>query len=282
MVKQFAEMEVWFVTGSQDLYGPEALHEVQRNVVHMVQGLNESSRLPVRWAPKPVVTTPEAISAVCQEANASAGVSAGFLDAHLFARQDVDCRAGSLSNRNAHLHTQFNRDIPWATIDMDFMNLNQAAHGDREFGFICTRLRQSRKMIVGHWETPPSLQAVGLLDAGRGGVARRADMKVARLGDNMRNVAVTEGDKVEAQIRLGYSVNGYGIGELARRLEGIGGGEVERLCGGVRGTIRNGPRAAVRWSAAGRAGRSGADRAGLAVFSPGWRIQGVHRHVREP
>ena len=231
MLNEFAEMEVWFVTGSQNLYGPETLREVERNAIQIVEGLNGSGRLPVRLVAKPVVTTPEAISAVCQEANASGRCIALVFWMHTFSPAKMWI-AGlrSLSKPYAHLHTQFNRDIPWATIDMDFMNLNQAAHGDREFGFICTRLRQSRKIIAGHWEAARVSTQLASWMRVAAAWHDAQNMKVARLGDNMRNVAVTEGDKVEAQIRLGYSVNGYGIGELARRLEGIGGGEVERLC----------------------------------------------------
>ena len=137
----------------------------------------------------------------------------------------------SLSKPYAHLHTQFNRDIPWSTIDMNFMNLNQAAHGDREFGFICTRLRQSRKVIVGHWETPRVREQLASWMRVAGAWCDAQTMKVARLGDNMRHVAVTEGDKIEAQIRLGYAVNGYGIGDLVQHVQAASDAEVERLCG---------------------------------------------------
>ena len=130
----------------------------------------------------------------------------------------------------AHLHTQFNRDIPWSTIDMDFMNLNQSAHGDREFGFICSRLRMNRKVIVGHWQDPGGAGASGRVDACRGRLARCAHAKIARIGDNMREVAVTEGDKVEAQLRLGYSVNGYGIGDLVKCVEAVTDRQIKRLC----------------------------------------------------
>ncbi|MGO8750837.1 MAG: L-arabinose isomerase [Thermoguttaceae bacterium] len=232
MVKQFAEMEVWFVTGSQDLYGPEVLREVERNATHMVQGLNESGLLPVRLMPKAVVTTPEAISAVCREANASAGCIGLVFWMHTFSPAKMWIAGlNSLSKPYAHLHTQFNRDIPWSTIDMNFMNLNQAAHGDREFGFICTRLRQSRKVIVGHWETPRVREQLASWMRVAAAWCDAQTMKVARLGDNMRHVAVTEGDKIEAQIRLGYAVNGYGIGDLVQHVQAASDAEVERLCG---------------------------------------------------
>ena len=231
MLQQFAQMEVWFVTGSQNMYGPEVLRQVERNAAQIVEGLNASGRLPVRLVARPVVTTSEAILAVCREANVAPNCIGLVFWMHTFspARMWI---AGlrALSKPYAHLHTQFNRDIPWSTIDMDFMNLNQSAHGDREFGFICTRLRQNRKVIAGHWET---LRVGEQLAAWMRVAAAWHDaqgMRIARLGDNMRDVAVTEGDKVEAQIRLGYVVNGYGPGDLVQHVEAVVGAEVERLC----------------------------------------------------
>ena len=151
------------------------------------------------------MTTPESILQVCREANAAANcVGADLLDAHLLARQDVDRRPDSRwRSRMAHLHTQFNRDLPWATIDMDFMNLNQAAHGDREFGYICTRMGKPRKVIVGHWQDAEVQDRLAAWMRAAAGLHEMRNLKVARLGDNMRQVAVTEGDKVEAQIRFG-------------------------------------------------------------------------------
>ena len=129
----------------------------------------------------------------------------------------------------AHLHTQFNRDLPWATIDMDFMNLNQAAHGDREFGFICTRLRKPRKVVVGHWQDAEVQDRLAAWMRAAAGAAELRSLKVARLGDNMRQVAVTEGDKVEAQIRFGVEVNGYGVSDLVQRITEVSDAEVDRL-----------------------------------------------------
>ncbi len=116
-----------------------------------------------------------------------------------------------------HLHTQYNRDIPWAEIDMDFMNLNQAAHGDREFGFIGSRMRLNRKVVVGHWQEPDVQASLGVWARAACAWHDAQGARVARFGDNMREVAVTEGDKVEAQMRLGYDVNGYGVGDLVQR-----------------------------------------------------------------
>ncbi len=130
-----------------------------------------------------------------------------------------------------HLHTQYNRDLPWSDIDMDFMNLNQAAHGDREFAFIQTRLRRGRKTVVGHWQDPAVLARLGAWTRAAAGWHEAHRLKVARFGDNMRHVAVTEGDKVEAQARLGFSVNGYGVSDLADRVAAIGDAAVDELVG---------------------------------------------------
>nr|MCU0982200.1 L-arabinose isomerase [Pirellulaceae bacterium] len=128
-----------------------------------------------------------------------------------------------------HLHTQFNRDLPWATIDMDFMNLNQAAHGDREFGYICTRMRKPRKVVVGHWQEPDVHQRLAAWMRAAAGLGEMRNLKVARLGDNMRQVAVTEGDKVEAQMRLGVQVNGYGVGDLVKRIGEVVDADIDRV-----------------------------------------------------
>ena len=128
-----------------------------------------------------------------------------------------------------HLHTQFNRDLPWSTIDMDFMNLNQAAHGDREFGFICTRMGKPRKVVVGHWQDAEVQDRLAAWMRAAAGAAELRSLKIARLGDNMRQVAVTEGDKVEAQLRFGVEVNGYGVSELVRRITEVSDAEVDRL-----------------------------------------------------
>jgi L-arabinose isomerase len=135
----------------------------------------------------------------------------------------------NLSKPFAHLHTQFNRDIPWSTIDMDFMNLNQSAHGGREFGFIGTRMNKARKVIVGHWQNSETLAELNVWLRSAVAWQDSQNLKIARLGDNMRQVAVTEGDKVEAQMRLGYSVNGYGVGDLVRFVNEVADGETDRL-----------------------------------------------------
>ena len=174
-----------------------------------------------------VVTTAESILQACREANAADRCIGVICWMHTFSPAKMWI-AGlkALEKPLAHLHTQFNRDLPWDAIDMDFMNLNQAAHGDREFGHICTRLRKPRKVIVGHWQEPKTQERLAAWMRAAAGRHELRNLKVARLGDNMRQVAVTEGDKVEAQIRLGVEVNGYGVGELARRVEAVSDAEV--------------------------------------------------------
>jgi L-arabinose isomerase len=231
MKSPLSGMEVWFVAGSQHLYGPGPLRQVQQHVNTMARGLAAAGELPVRLLAKPIVTTADQVTAVCREASADPKCVGLVFWMHTFspARMWIS-GLQELTKPFLHLHTQFNRDIPWSTIDMDFMNLNQAAHGDREFGYICTRLRKNRKVVVGHWEDP---RVRGELGAWMRVAAAWADsraLKVARLGDNMRNVAVTEGDKTEAQITFGYTVNGYGVGELVKRVEAVSNGAVEKLC----------------------------------------------------
>jgi L-arabinose isomerase len=224
--------QVWFVTGSQHLYGEAALRQVAENSRQVVEGLNAAGRLPMCVAAKPIVTTPQAILEVCREANAAPNCAGLVLWMHTFSPAKMWI-AGltALQKPFLHLHTQFNRDLPWSTIDMDFMNLNQAAHGDREFGFICSRMQKSRKVVVGHWQDAEVQDRIAAWMRAAAGAAEIRSLKVARLGDNMRQVAVTEGDKVEAQMRLGVEVNGYGISELAKRVAEVSDADVDRLVG---------------------------------------------------
>ncbi|MGO9108862.1 MAG: L-arabinose isomerase [Thermoguttaceae bacterium] len=223
-------LEVWFVTGSQHLYGEAALRQVAENSRHVVEGLNASGRLPIRVIFKPIVTTPHSILEVCREANAADHCAGLILWMHTFSPAKMWI-AGltALQKPFAHLHTQFNRDLPWSTIDMDFMNLNQAAHGDREFGFICTRMGKPRKVVVGHWQEAEVQDRLAAWMRAAAGARELRSLKIARLGDNMRQVAVTEGDKVEAQLRFGVEVNGYGVSELVRRITEVSDADVNRL-----------------------------------------------------
>jgi L-arabinose isomerase len=223
--------EVWFVTGSQSLYGPGPLKKVAANAQALVAGLRQSKRLPLPLVCQPVLTTPEEIHALCLEANRSPACAGLILWMHTFSPSKMWIRGlAGLQQPFAHLHTQFNRDLPWGTIDMDFMNLNQAAHGDREAGFLHARLRLRRKIVVGHWADPETQDRLAAWMR----VARAwhdwQGARFVRIGDNMREVAVTEGDKVAAEIRFGFSVNGYGVGDLAAKVAAIKPAAVVDLC----------------------------------------------------
>lgn len=222
--------EVWFVTGSQHLYGPETLQQVAKNSAAIVHGLNSSESLPVKVIIKPVLTSPEAIHTLALEANMESKCIGLVMWMHTFSPAKMWI-AGlkALQKPFVHFHTQFNRDIPWGTIDMDFMNLNQSAHGDREFGYICSRMKKKRKVIVGHWSDPSVHQQMSIWMRVAAAWNDSQRMKIARFGDNMRSVAVTEGDKVEAQIRFGYSVNGYGVGDLVKYVNSISESEINKL-----------------------------------------------------
>jgi L-arabinose isomerase len=222
------QYDIWFVTGSQDLYGPETLAKVAEHSQAMAAGLGAA--LPCNLVWKPVMKGSDAILALAREANADPRCAGIVTWMHTFSPSKMWI-AGLLELRRplCHLHTQYNRDIPWASIDMDFMNLNQSAHGDREHGFIGARLRLPRKVIVGHWQDPALVERLGGWMRSAAAVADGKKLRVARFGDNMREVAVTEGDKVEAQLRFGWSVNGWGIGELARAVSEVSEAEVDRL-----------------------------------------------------
>lgn len=222
--------EIWFVTGSQHLYGPETLRQVAANSLAIVDGLNEAA-LPLKLVFKPILTTPDAIRSLILDANHDPSCAGLVLWMHTFSPSKMWIGGLSvLAKPFVHLHTQFNRDLPWATIDMDFMNLNQSAHGDREAGFIHSRMRLRRKVIVGHWQ---DLEVADRLSAWMRAARAWQDWqgaKFARFGDNMRQVAVTEGDKVSAEMRFGFSVNGYGIGDLVERVNQVTDSEVDVLC----------------------------------------------------
>ena len=207
--------EVWFVTGSQHLYGPETLLQVAADSKAITEALDNSQKIPVRIIFKPVLTTPDSIFELCSQANNNKNCIGLITWMHTFSPAKMWIRGLSVLNKPfLHFHTQLNRDIPWDTIDMDFMNLNQSAHGDREYGFIGARMRLNRKVVVGHWEDPEAVNKIAVWVRAAAAFDDAHDMKVARFGDNMRDVAVTEGNKVSAQMKMGYSVYGYGIGDL--------------------------------------------------------------------
>lgn len=222
--------EVWFLTGSQFLYGEETLEAVASHSAQIVNELNATDAIAVRLVFKPVLKTPEEIVAVCQEANQATlciGVVAWM---HTFSPAKMWIAGLKILRKPLlHLHTQFNRDIPWKDIDMDFMNLNQSAHGDREFGFIMSRMRLNRKVVVGHWQDPGVHQRVGVWMRAAAAWHDWQGARFCRFGDNMRQVAVTEGDKVEAEIRFGYSVNGYGVGDLVRIVNDVTEDDIDAL-----------------------------------------------------
>lgn len=226
-LKQF---EVWFVTGSQGLYGPEVLQQVADHSQIIARELAQSANIPVNVVFKPVLTTPDGIYQLCLEANASPNCVGLVTWMHTFSPAKMWIAGLKiLSKPLLHLHTQFNREIPWADIDMDFMNLNQSAHGDREYGFIGARMRLNRKVVVGYWQDDDVQQELATWMRAAVAWHEQQGMKVARFGDNMREVAVTEGDKVEAQIRMGYSVSGFGIGDLVKYVWEVSDNDIERL-----------------------------------------------------
>jgi L-arabinose isomerase len=224
------EYEVWFVTGSQSLYGPKTLAKVADHSREIAVALNTAAQIPVKVVFKPVLTTPEAIRELCLEANSTGNCIGLITWMHTFSPAKMWIAGLSLLKKPfLHLHTQYNREIPWAEIDMDFMNLNQAAHGDREFGFIGSRLRLERKVVVGHWQDEEVQSSLGVWARAAAAWADWQGAKVARFGDNMREVAVTEGDKVEAQIKLGYDVYGYGVGDLVKAVNEAADSEIDQM-----------------------------------------------------
>jgi L-arabinose isomerase len=230
-MKHLEAYEVWFITGSQHLYGQETLRQVAEDSRQIVQELNTSQQLPLKLLAQPVVTRPEEIRAVCRRANNEPNCAGLILWMHTFSPSKMWIGGlTTLTKPFLHLHTQFNRDLPWAEIDMDFMNLNQAAHGDREAGFIHTRLRLNRKVVVGHWaDEEVQARTAAWMRAVRGWHDWQG-AKFARFDDNMREVAVTEGDKVAAEAKFGYSVNGYGIGDLVEYVNAVSDEAVSKLC----------------------------------------------------
>ncbi|KYG34843.1 L-arabinose isomerase [Alkalihalobacillus trypoxylicola] len=216
---QTKKYQLWFVTGSQHLYGEETIQQVEEHSRKMVQHFNECDFFPAEIVLKPVLTNPDSIRQLTIDANSDSDCAGLITWMHTFSPAKMWI-AGlkQLSKPLLHLHTQFNRDIPWNEIDMDFMNLNQSAHGDREYGFMTTRLNKARKVVVGHWESEDVKVRIGKWISTAISWMESQSIKVARFGDNMREVAVTEGDKVEAQIQFGWSVYGFGIGDLVQKM----------------------------------------------------------------
>ncbi len=225
----YKSAEVWFVTGSQHLYGPKTLAQVAKDSEAIVDGLNKAG-LPIKIVYKPTVKTSNEIMDVCVAANSNPNCIGIITWMHTFSPAKMWIGGLKvLSKPMLHLHTQFNRDIPWSEIDMDFMNLNQSAHGDREFGHIVSRMRKSVKVIAGYWEDKQVQARMSVWMRVIAAWADSQDMKIARFGDNMRNVAVTDGDKVEAELRFGYHVDYYPIGDLVAYIEKVTEQEIKEM-----------------------------------------------------
>jgi L-arabinose isomerase len=229
-MKSLRTLEVWFVTGSQDLYGAETLQKVAVNAREIADSLHANEQIPVSVIWKPTVKSSEEIFAICQEANTSKNCIGIIAWMHTFSPAKMWITGLKILQKPLlHFHTQFNRDIPWDTIDMDFMNLNQSAHGDREFGFIMSRMRLNRKVVVGHWQDEGTLTKISIWLRAAAGWNDWQGAKFVRFGDNMRQVAVTDGDKVEAEIKFGYSVNTFGIGDLVQVINEVSESQIDAL-----------------------------------------------------
>jgi L-arabinose isomerase len=229
-MKNLKQLEAWFITGSQHLYGEETLNQVAAHSQQIAKGLGESPKVPVKVVFKPVVKTSEEIYHICQEANRAENCIGVIAWMHTFSPAKMWIGGLKVLHKPLlHLHTQFNRDIPWNSIDMDFMNLNQSAHGDREFGFMVSRMRINRKIVVGHWQDEAVQEEINVWSRAAAGWHDWQGAKFARFGDNMRNVAVTEGDKVEAELKFGFSVNTYGVGDLVKVINEVSDEAINRL-----------------------------------------------------
>lgn len=223
-------MQLWMYAGSQHLYGPGPLKEVAEHGAEIARGLDAAPAIPYTVVFKSVLTTAEEITKAVGAVNDSEECVGIILWMHTFSPAKMWIAGLSRLQRPIlHFHTQYNRDIPWASIDMDFMNLNQTAHGGREFGYMMTRMNIPRKVVVGHWKNESAHQRIGAWARAAGAHASMQGAKVARFGDNMRNVAVTDGDKVGAEMTFGYSVNGYGIGDLVEYFDAVRDTDIDRL-----------------------------------------------------
>lgn len=224
------ELEVWFVTGSQGLYGPETLDQVAEQSRKVAERIADDAQVPVRVVWKPVLTSSDAIKRLFLEANSTDECVGIIAWMHTFSPAKMWISGlDALQKPLLHLHTQDNVELPWSTIDMDFMNLNQAAHGDREFGYIQSRLSVPRKTVVGHTAHAHTNGRIGTWTRAAAGWHAAQNLKLARFGDNMRNVAVTEGDKTEAELRFGVSVNTWGVNDLVERVEAAPKADIDAL-----------------------------------------------------
>jgi L-arabinose isomerase len=225
-----SDLEIWFFTGSQALYGEETLDQVADQSQEIAAALGEAEQIPVRIVWKPELTTSDAIRRACLDATSSDACVGVVAWMHTFSPAKMWIAGlGALQKPLLHLHTQANRSLPWGSIDMDFMNLNQAAHGDREFGYMQSRMGVARKIVAGHVSDPDVAERIGAWTRAALGWRAARSLRMARFGDNMRDVAVTEGDKVEAEMRFGFSVNGYGVNDLVDAVDAVSESDVDTL-----------------------------------------------------
>ena len=228
-MQQFQQNEVWFVIGSQHLYGQRTLQQVKEQAEKVVAHLNQAG-LPVKLVQKPLATTPDEITALCRDANYQDNCLGLLVWLHTFSPAKMWINGlRRLEKPLLQFHTQFNAQIPWDSMDMDFMNLNQTAHGGREFGFIGARMRQQHSVVAGHWEDRQAQEGISRWMRVCAAKHESQHLKVARFGDNMREVAVTEGNKVSAQIQFGYSVNGYALGDLEQVVNEVSHSDISAL-----------------------------------------------------
>lgn len=227
---ELKKLEVWFITGSQELYGEDTLRQVAEHAAMIADALDKSTEMPVRVVYKPTVKSTEEIFNTCRDANNQRNCIGIITWMHTFSPAKMWITGLKILQKPMlHFHTQFNRDIPWGSINMDFMNLNQSAHGDREFGFIMSRMRLYRKVVTGHWQDPECTSSICGWVRAAAGWHDWQGARFVRFGDNMRFVAVTEGDKVEAEMSLGYSVNTHGVGDLVQVIHEITDAETREL-----------------------------------------------------
>ena len=238
----FQNLEIWFAAGSQHLYGKEVLRQVAANAKNIARALDRDKTIPTTVVFKGVLTDKNGISQLFFNANGSPSCVGIILWMHTFspAKMWINGLKG-LQKPMLHLHTQYNRDIPWSSIDMNFMNLNQSAHGGREFGFISSRMNVQRKVVAGHWRDQEVRNNIGTWARAAVAWSEFQSLQIARLGDNMRDVAVTEGDKVEAQRQLGFSVNGFGMGDLQAHIQSVPSKQVTQIIAEYRDSYEMAP-----------------------------------------
>lgn len=226
----FEQYEVWFVTGAQLLYGGDAVIAVDAHSNEMVKGLNDSGKLPVKVVYKGTVNSSKEVTATFKAANNDDKCIGVITWMHTFSPAKMWIHGlQELKKPLLHFHTQFNKEIPWETMDMDFMNLNQSAHGDREFGHIVTRMRKNRKVVVGHWQDEKAQNQIAAWMRVAAAWADAQDMLIIRFGDQMNNVAVTDGDKVSAEQVLGYHVDYYPINDVMTHYNAVSDEDVKAL-----------------------------------------------------